>query len=71
MYASVRTYPGNQGLADTLAEHEGTIWASAHLDWDGLAAQEQASALDRSGREDHRAPPIHSHEGGSRARQSE
>jgi len=56
---------------DTLAEHEGTIWASAHLDWDGLAAQEQASALDRSGREDHRAPPIHSHEGGSRTRQSE
>jgi len=25
MYASVRTYPGNQGLADTLAEHEDEI----------------------------------------------
>ena len=25
MYASVRTYAGNQGLADTLAEHENEI----------------------------------------------
>ena len=25
MYASVRTYAGNQGLADTLAEHEDEI----------------------------------------------
>ena len=48
---------------DPLAEHKGTIWASANLDWDCLAAQEQASASDRSGREDHRAPPIHSHKG--------
>jgi hypothetical protein len=48
---------------DTLAEHEGAIWAGAHLDWDVLAAQEQASALDRSCHKELRAPPVHRHNG--------
>jgi hypothetical protein len=39
---------------DALAQHQGTIWASANLNWDRLAAQQQASALDRSGRDEHR-----------------
>jgi hypothetical protein len=53
---------------DTLAEHERAIFAGAQLDWYRLTAQKQASALDRSGREEHRPPPIHSHDGRSRTR---
>jgi hypothetical protein len=48
---------------DTLAEHKGAILASAHLDWDRLATQEQAPTLDRSAGDEHRVPPIHSHDG--------
>ena len=42
---------------DTLAEHKGAIWASAHLDRYRLAAQEQTSARDRSSGEEHRCRP--------------
>jgi hypothetical protein len=69
--AVIRHDRGTRVDEDALAEYEGATWAGADLDWDSLAAEEQAAALDRPGREDHRAPPIHSHEGGSRTCQSE
>src|SRR4051812_10616510 len=56
---------------DTLADHKGAIPGSSHLDWDRLTAQEQASALDRSAGDEHRVPPIHSHDGRSRTRPAE
>ena len=48
---------------DTLAEDKGAVLGSAQLDWYRLAAQGQASARDRSGRDEHRVPPIHSNNG--------
>jgi hypothetical protein len=56
---------------DTFAEHKGGILGSAHFDWDRLTAQEQASARNRSSGEEHRPPPIHSHDGRSRTRPAE
>jgi hypothetical protein len=56
---------------DPLAEDKGAMLASAHLDWYRLTAQEQASARDRSGGDEHRVPPIHSHDGRSRTRPAE
>ena len=69
--AVIRHDRGTRVDEDALAEYEGATWAGADLDWDSLAAEKQTAALDRPGREDHRAPPIHSHEGGSRTCQSE
>jgi hypothetical protein len=43
------------------AQHQGSIGAGANFNRDSLAAQAQTSALDRSGREEHRAPTIYSH----------
>ncbi len=54
---------GASGDEDTVAEQQGTILASSHLDQDRLGTQEQAPTLDRSARDEHRVPPIHSHDG--------
>src|SRR5205807_1280346 len=54
---------GTSVYEDTLAEHKRAILGSAQLNRYRLAAQEQASALDRSGGEEHRKPPVHSHDG--------
>jgi hypothetical protein len=53
---------------DTLTEYKAAVLGSAHLDWYRLTAQEQASARNRSGCEEHWAPPVDSHDGRSRTR---
>jgi len=56
---------------DTFAEHKGATLGSTQLDWYRLAAQEQASARDRSSGEEHWVMPIDSHDGRSRTRPAE
>ena len=67
------TVGGHDGrtTVDTLAEHKGAILGSAHLDWHRLAAQEQASACNRSGGDKHWVPPLHNHNCRSRTRPAE
>jgi hypothetical protein len=70
-YAEIGHDGGTGVDKDPFAYYQGSIWASANLDRDRLAAQAQTSALDRSGREEHRAPPIHRDEGRSGTGQAE